>query len=296
MSQRFQHTYLTLPNQGKCFTLLSDAPEAKVERAVVFVHGFNGSARGTWTDFLSLVDDSQACGSWWEAADLYFYHYQWDSVFRQLTNNALKIFKFIEEIFPEPTIIGRAHAYRGNQFRYKELFLVGHSEGGLLLRKVIVEAAERDASILAFMRDAKYGKLPQPTMGGMLQAKVRLFAPALGGDMQSGLVGVLASLPVVSHALSSSAAKKGMDQGSPAVTESRRRTDRYAEFIWFDCFRAHIIWAEKDSIINSEKYTEDKQCHNFPTGSSHTSVCKPSLTYTLPLAFVEEGVDRYECK
>jgi pimeloyl-ACP methyl ester carboxylesterase len=296
MAQRVPHTYLTLPNQGKSFMLISDALEADVKRAVVFIHGFNGSARGTWTDFLSLVDDPQACSAWWEAADLFFYHYQWDSVFRQLTNNALKIFNFIEEIFPQPNIIGRAHAYRSNQFQYEELILVGHSEGGLLLRKVIVEAAERDTNILAFMRDAKYSKLAQPAGEGMLKAKVRLFAPALGGDMQSGLVGVLASLPVVSHALSSSAAKKGMDQGSPAVTEARRRTDRYTEFVWFDCFRAHIIWAEKDSIINSEKYTEDKQCHNFPTGSSHTSVCKPSLTYTLPLDFVEEGVDRHECK
>ena len=50
MFQRVQHTYLTLPNQGKCFTLLSGAPEAQVERAVVFVHGFNGTARGTWAD------------------------------------------------------------------------------------------------------------------------------------------------------------------------------------------------------------------------------------------------------
>ena len=100
-----------------------------MERAVVFVHGFNGSARGTWTDFLSLVDDSQACGSWWEAADLYFYHYEWDSVFRQLTNNALKIFKFIEEIFPEPTIIGRAHAYRGKSIQIQRTVPCG-SFGG----------------------------------------------------------------------------------------------------------------------------------------------------------------------
>jgi pimeloyl-ACP methyl ester carboxylesterase len=296
MAQRIAHTYLTLPQPDKCFVLLSNAAEADVKRAVIFIHGFNGSARGTWTDFLSLVDDPAASSNWWEPADLFFFHYQWDSVFRQLTNNTLKIYKFIENIFPKPEIIGRAHAYRSENFEYEELILVGHSEGGLLLRRVIVEAAERDTAILNFMRNAKYQKQSQPTPQGMLKAKVRLFAPALGGDMQSGLMGVLASLPVVSNALSSSAAKKGMDQGSPSVTEARRRTDRYAEDIWFDCFRAHIIWAEKDSIINSEKYTEDKHCHNFPTGSDHTSVCKPTLTYTLPLDFVEEGVDRYECQ
>ena len=296
MAQRIQHSYIALPKHSKCFVLLSDAHESDVKRAVVFIHGFNGSAKGTWTDFMSLVDDPQASTNWWEAADLFFFDYQSDSVFRQLTNNTLKIYKFIEEIFPKPEIIGRAYAYRSESFEYDELFLVGHSEGGLLLRRVIVEAAQRDTTIGTFMRDSRYAEISQPAAAGMLKAKMRLFAPALGGDMQSGLVGVLASLPVVSNALSASAAKKGMDQGAPSVTEARKRTDRYAEYLWFDCFRAHIIWAEKDSIINSEKYTEDRQCHNFPTGTTHTGICKPTLIYPLPLNFVEEGVDRYECQ
>jgi hypothetical protein len=296
MAQRIQHSRVSLPQHSNCFVLLSDASESDVKRAIVFIHGFNGSAKGTWTDFTSLVDDPQATTNWWEAADLFFFDYQWDSVFRQLTNNTLKIYKFIKEIFPKPEIIGRAYAYRSQPFEYDELFLVGHSERGLLLRKVIVEAAERDAAIGTFMWDSRYTKISPPAAAGMLKAKMRLFAPALGGDMQSGLVGLLSSLPVVSNALSTSAAKKGMDQGSPSVTEARKRTDRYAEYLRFDCFRAHIIWAEKDSIINSEKYTEDRQCHNFPTGSTHTSICKPTLNYPLPLNFVEEGVDRYECQ
>ena len=241
MGQRTQHTHVTLPEHGKCFALLSNAAEADVKRAVIFVHGFNGSAQGTWTDFLSLVDDHAVSSGWWDASDLFFFHYQWDSIFRQLTNNTLKIYKFVESIFPRPETIGRAHAYRSEQFEYEEVTLVGHSEGGLLLRKVIIEATERDSTLLDFMRNAKYKQQSQPLPEGMLKAQVRLFAPALGGDMQSGLVGVLASLPVISHALSSSAAKKGMDQGSPSVTEARRRTDRYAEDIWFDCFRAHIL-------------------------------------------------------
>src|ERR1039458_259843 len=229
MAQRTQHSYVALPQHSKCFVLLSDAPESDVKRAVVFIHGFNGSAKGTWTDFMSLVDDPQASTNWWEAADLFFFDYQWDSVFRQLTNNTLKIYKFIEEIFPKPEIIGRAYAYRCQSFEYDELFLVGHSEGGLLLRRVIVEAAQRDTGIGTFMRDSRYTEISQPAAAGILKAKMRLFAPALGGDMQSGLVGVLASLPVVSNALSASAAKKGMDQGAPSVTEARRLTDRYAD-------------------------------------------------------------------
>jgi hypothetical protein len=231
MAQRIQHSYVSLPQHNKCFTLLSDAPESDVKRVVVFIHGFNGSAKGTWTDFLSVVDDPQASSDWWEAADLFFFDYQWDSVFRQLTNNTLKIYKFIEEIFPKPEIIGRSHAYRSEGFEYEELVLVGHSEGGLLLRRVIVEAAQRDTAVGAFMRDSRYTEVPQPSAAGMLKARMRLFAPALGGDMQSGLAGVLATLPVISTALSASAAKKGMDQGAPSVTEARRRTDGYAKYL-----------------------------------------------------------------
>jgi pimeloyl-ACP methyl ester carboxylesterase len=296
MPERIQHTYVTLPAHNKSFALLSEAAQDNVKRAVVFIHGFNGSARGTWTDFQSLVDDPGSASSWWELADLYFFHYQWDSVFQQLTNNALKIYKFIESVYPKPGIIGRAYAYRKESFRYEELVLVGHSEGGLILRKVILQAAERDKTIKTFMWDSRYREMPQPAVSGMLRAKMRLFAPALGGDMQSGFVGILVSLPVISNFLSSSAAKKGMNPSSQQVLAARDQTKEYAQRLIFDCFRAHVIWAEKDTIISSEKYADDSQCLNPPQGTNHSSVCKPSLSFTLPLDFVEEGVDRHECK
>jgi hypothetical protein len=171
--------------------LLSDAAEDEVKRAVIFIHGFNGSARGTWTDFISLVDDPSTASDWWERADLFFFDYQWDSIFRQLTNNTLTIYKFVNNVFPKPEAIGRAHSFRSDVFEYDNLTLVGHSEGGLLLRRVIVRAAQLDASIDAFMEKSLYEKATRPEPEGMLKADIRLFAPALGGDMQSGIVGIL---------------------------------------------------------------------------------------------------------
>jgi pimeloyl-ACP methyl ester carboxylesterase len=287
---------VTLPAHNKSFALLSEVAQDDVRRAVVFIHGFNGSARGTWTDFLSLVDDAGSASLWWELADLYFFHYQWDSVFQQLTNNTLKIYKFIESVYPKPEIIGRAHAYRKESFQYDELMLVGHSEGGLVLRKVILQAAEKDKAIKTFMWNSRYIEVPQPAVSGMLRAKMRLFAPALGGDMQSGFLGFLVSLPVISNFLSSSAAKKGMNPASQQVTAARDQTKEYTQRLLFDCFRAHVMWAEKDAIISSEKYADDSQCLNPPQGTNHISVCKPTLLFPLPLDFVEEGVDRYECQ
>ncbi len=151
-----------------------------------------------------------------------------------------EIYKFVINVFPKPEVIGRAHAYRGESFEYEQLTLVGHSEGGLLLRRVIVRAAELDAAIDTFMEESLHKQATKPAPDGILKAKMRLFAPALGGDMQSGILGVLTSLPVISHALSASAAKKGMDQGSPSVTEARKRSDNYAKYLRFECFEAHI--------------------------------------------------------
>lgn len=296
MPERIQHAYVTLPAHNKSFALLSEAGQDDIRRAVIFIHGFAGSARKTWTDFLSLVDDASCASSWWEQADLYFFHYQWDSVFQQLTNNTLKIYKFIESIYPKPWIIGRGHAYRKESFQYDELILVGHSEGGLILRKVILLAAEKDKAVKAFMWDSRYREVPQPAVSGMLRARIRLFAPALGGDMQSGFVGFLVSLPVISNFISLSAAKKGMNPASQQVTEARDQTKEYAQRLLFDCLRAHVIWAENDAIISSEKYADDSQCLNPPQGTNHSTVCKPNKLFPLPLDFVEKGVDRYECQ
>ena len=49
MAQRIRHTKVSLPHYNKSFALLSDAAEGEVKRAVIFIHGFNGSSRGTWT-------------------------------------------------------------------------------------------------------------------------------------------------------------------------------------------------------------------------------------------------------
>jgi len=125
---------------------------------------------------------------------------------------------------------------------------------------------------------------------------MRLFAPALGGEMLTGLIGIIATLPVISNFLVSSAAKVGMSPASAAVTEARRQTVRYAEITGYECFSAHILWAEKDRIIHAEKYEHDLQCINFPPGTNHVSVCKPTLKYPLPLDFVEAGVEHNACR
>lgn len=69
---RFPHVWSTIPGFKRSIAYLSSANASEVDRAIIFIHGFSGSARATWSDFLSLVDDKQV-SRWWETSDLYFF-------------------------------------------------------------------------------------------------------------------------------------------------------------------------------------------------------------------------------
>ena len=298
LKARRGHAFVPVPGWNRSFALLSGARAREVTRAVVFVHRYSGKAKSTWTDFLSLVDDDTVAGPWWETSDLFFYHYFWRSMFRRVEENALDLFNFLHDVFPKPPQAlfngGQTTLRRG--FQYCDLTLVGHSEGGVLIRKAILEAADQDARLRAWRRSppAKRPAItPQPD--GILVANLRLFAPALGGEALAGMPGVIASLPVISSALHMSAAKLDLAPGATAITSARQYTDEWSEQVDLECFKAHIVWADHDSIVDPEKYRDDIQCTRRPKGTNHSSVCKPTVTYPFPVKFVERGVKYGKC-
>lgn len=288
---KLQHIDTSIPGHEKSIAYISTAVPQDVERAVIFVHGFGGDAKTTWTNFVALTSDPSIAGSWWANADLYFYHYKRDSIFRQVLYNTKKLRGFIDLVFPTPPAnLISGLTSRANGFSYKFLTMVGHSEGGLLLRHIIIDAADADSGIKAFMRAARYSSQVQPAPSGILSADLRLFAPAIAGEALSGLSGILASAPGISNIVHASSAKKSMAPTSPAVSAPREDTQRYTDYLDFQCFKAHIIWAENDKVVLGKRYREDIECDNFPFGSDHQSICKPNLLYLTPVKFVEMGV------
>ena len=295
---RLRHVWTPITNQKKSFALMSAANASSIERAVVFVHGFSGNAKTTWSDFLSLVDDDATATRWWENADLYFYHYYWNSIFQRIGYNSDQLFKFLNRIFPqpEPGFFQTAEMSLRPGFQYKELTLVGHSEGGLLLRKVVLEAANRERALQNYVRSkASNPAAVQPNPTGLLVAQLRLFAPAIGGEALSGLLGVISSLPVISSVLRSSSAKQGLGATAEPVRAARDYTNYWAQQVTMECFQADILWAEHDSIVDREKYQFDHHCTNSPPGTDHSSVCKPKKDYLLPIEFAEKGVNSASC-
>jgi len=293
---RFQHIRSNIPGFKRSIAFLSSANVSDVDRAVVFVHGFSGSARSTWSDFLSLVDDEQT-SHWWETADLYFYHYWWDSIFKRIPKNTNTFERFLEYVFPKPPqeLFEAEGMTIRPAFEYKHLTLVGHSMGGLILRQVILNVADADTRLEKYVRDRMVAPMKEPDPEGIEVANLRLFAPALGGESLTGPLGIIAHCAVIAPFLHAIAAKTGMAETSISVTTPRSSTDDYTYDLDMECFRAHILWADNDAIVNGERYRKDLICKNLPPGTNHETVCKPNKRYQRPLTFVENGVINGKC-
>jgi hypothetical protein len=299
MSTRPPHVYAVIPGHNPSFAWLSSANSALVKRAVIFVHGFSGKAASTWMDFYRLIDNPTAASPWWETVDLYFFDYERQSIFSQISRNTLTLMNFLDFIWPKPdpamaSIL--AGLQRPDDFEYEDITLVGHSEGGLLIRKVILETARHNQDIESYrLLHDRTGK-PEPVAKGLLKADLRLFAPAIAGESISGILGLIAGLPFIKPITGISAAKLGLAPIAIPVTSARKATDDYTEYLSMSCFRAHILWADDENIVTSEPYQRDHACRNLPAKSDHPSVCKPNWRYLLPLSFVEKGVVNGQCK
>jgi pimeloyl-ACP methyl ester carboxylesterase len=271
---------------------LSSANPNDVNRALFFVHGFAGKATTTWADFLSLADD-RAESDWWQYSDLFFYDYHRASIREQIPDNARDLFKFLERMFLDPPfeLFNRPEAdlaLRPKGFGYSEMYLVGHSEGGLLSRHAILHAAEKDSRLDEYLKAPPPKEEPEPK--GLLKAKLRLFAPAISGTIFTGILGLIARLPVMEMgAAAVSPAKEGLKVDAPPVSIARNETKEKALSFKMECFRAHIMWARKDWVVHKVKYPTDEECEAART--KHTTVCKPNRAFRLPLKFVQEGVE-----
>jgi pimeloyl-ACP methyl ester carboxylesterase len=290
---RYRHIRTAISENDRSFALLSIANPGDVKKALFFVHGFAGKATTTWADFLSLADDGLT-SRWWEGADMFFYDYHRASIREQIHDNAVDLFHFLEKMFPAPPegLFNRPEEnldLRPRGFCYDEMYLVGHSEGGLLARRAILMAAEKDQGLQAY-RNRSVLTAPEPK--GLLKADLRLFAPAIAGTLLTGIRGLIARSPVVEMGMAvvGAAAKQGMAPEAPPVTTARNETKEMADAVNMDCFRAHIVWADKDWVVYKEKYPKDRECMNSHRGTRHTTVCKPNEAYRLPLEFVEKGI------
>jgi pimeloyl-ACP methyl ester carboxylesterase len=287
-----EHVYVPLPDAlggMGAHALLSKDPDTRT--AAVFVHGFSGHPLKTWVDFHGMVD-SPGADPWWGHCDLYFFRYP--SVEQSTAATAKKLIREVQSIFPNPdprwfrvAVAGMPRDLeiffapneisdiRPGSKMYEHLVLVGHSEGGFVLRRLV----------LRIFKD--YGPADP-----LLQAKLRLFAPALFGAAPSGMLGAMAEFPgirAISQVfLGSSVAYKELKSDSLILRQVESATKEVAAANpTLSAFKALVIWGENDQIVLQGEYSTDMAHALSPVpGHDHGSICKPNPAFVLPLEFI----------
>ncbi|MBV9161259.1 MAG: hypothetical protein JO281_06845 [Pseudonocardiales bacterium] len=169
---------------------------------------------------------------------------------------------------------------------YSELLLVGHSLGGVVIRRALCETAHSWIE----QRTAD----PQAPLPPLLKAETRLFSPASAGFLPSGWLGHIKAFPSLWRLfllmLQGSSSFNELQEGSQILTNTQKRTEELLEKQPDELrgLRARILWANPDNIVVTERYNTDHPPCSID-GTNHLSVCKPGNTYQIPWQFVETG-------
>ena len=281
MSQKRIPQYI--PGYGASHALLSK--EAASDTAIIFVHGFWGKPTSTWGDFSELAREYTPDYPWLATSDIFLYAY--DSLNTPIRYNTKRLNDFVNTVWDsswqEATV--REHP------KYEDLILVGHSEGGVLIRRLILDRYE---TIKLATEGANPGAdahaldvLLAPALASdvVLAAHLRLFAPACMGTNFSSYA-ALASLPLIASAAAANALVKGeLLPESPILHNLKRGTEKAHErFPQIRSFFIQPLFGVPDEIVYSESYNEEKLL--WEPGCNHRSVCKPTYTYKRPLGFI----------
>jgi pimeloyl-ACP methyl ester carboxylesterase len=291
----FAHHYHYFEQFEGSFALLSSLET--VQTAIVFVHGFGGDAVGTWNEFHMMVDDTDWT-SYFSESDLFFFQYS--SVWERIQSSTDRLLGFLDRVIFQPDMsnfTASIDALRADdtvrpgqvpveplntisalpaERRYRQVFLVGHSEGGVVIRNGI--------------KDKLNGNSP------ILKSQLVLFAPAIGGYAPAGFLGILANWPFLGTILDAvlQAAPAYQDlRDNDLLKEIRRKTERKdreaakAKDKSRPALSAYIVWGRKDRVVKPMKYDQDNE--NFED-CNHIDVCKPSSSYFSPLVRLSERV------
>ncbi|WP_158171347.1 esterase/lipase family protein [Rhodococcus sp. JT-3] len=273
------HTPVLL-HQQHGWTLLVSHHDKSVKRLVVFVHGFRGNGLETWLEFPTPGDHRQ----WWLESDMLFVDYK--STREGVVAVADRIRRSIEEFFPHPypaaMEIGDQPARADITSPYEELILVGHSMGGLIIRRALLDAA------VEWDNDER----PENSRPVILDSTNRLFSPASAGFQPSGWLGLVRASGVwraLELYLHTSSGYKDMQPGSQILTSTRQQTEELAKEKDFEALRAFIVWANPEGVVITDRYRTDKRVYTFDN-KNHVSVCKPVRDkFEGPWKFIETG-------
>jgi hypothetical protein len=258
-----------IPTWGiKTFVNWAVTPKYK---AVVFIHGFNGSSMETFGAFNYEFRYRPE----YEGRDVYFYGY--DSLFQQISNSALGFLDFLKDIhYNLPAVVNDSqHSIVRNDV-YSEIVIICHSLGAVVTRVALNEGY--DAGEITLLD----------------KCKLILFAPAHKGARKS--IGNLIAFPpylkalgpIIHHfvlTLDELLEPKYIIEPMEEKCMNLISMNKIESFT----IAKKVIWAGPERVVHNGKFGKDPTAIQYKKMNiSHVRVCKPSRTFTGPFEEVEK--------
>lgn len=268
------HIYfeLTNPEGWVFYAAPGDVP---LKRLVVFVHGFGGQSVGTWANFHRPASGTDA--QWWREADLLFVGY--NSLKDSVVGVAQRLRSMLPHFYPVPFQSPHLIRIAEPTPTYTELVVLGHSLGGLIVRRAICDSVQHWQQC---------GE-PDNDRPPLIDAHVRLFSPAIGGFRPGGALGMAkaaGTLRLFEIFIRKASAYTDLQRGSDVLTTTRSRTENLArQRSELSALFPLIVWASPDNVVVEERYDTDIVDTAWDN-TTHSSVCKPTLKeFEQPWAF-----------
>lgn len=277
MSLNYPLGLRTLGTHGEPRALSSSAhpaqfmPCVKVpDRAFVFVHGYSGGALSTWSTFSTLLPQCEQYGD----ADIFFYEF--DGIQSELYASIGLLRAFLIDLIDDSTIVSSSLDVARRQCLYKHVVLVGHSLGGVLIRGALIECIKK-------------GKPWAP------QVELVMYAPAHSGARIDRLAAsAVKGFPLLPQAATAGRFKsplvEQLAEGSKELEDLKSTVQLLLRQGHHNIVPTLIVTAENEHVVSNKPFIDKDPLAEPIRGSFHTTVCKPSTTFSLPLDLFKKTV------
>jgi hypothetical protein len=220
---------------------------------------------------------------------MFFYAYE--SLNTPILRNAELLGNFADSVWHGKW--QRSNSLDGEQ-KYKYLIFAGHSEGGVVIRRLVLNRYEATKDAIEKENSGASGdvmkSVVKTALGAdyILASHLKLFAPACMGTNFSSWAGFLTSFSHLVSALTASMlVRNELISGSPILDSLKSGTEQaHADFPEMRSLYTRPIFGIPDQIVYTQSYKGETPL--WDPGYDHFGVCKPSHMHLRPLEFVRK--------